>query len=135
MKRLAMLFVAVMTTAVFAQGREFNGSWVLDAAKTGSTQGPPAVTIVLTAKEFKLTISAGERVQTIVLKTDGTETDVDHGDKGKAEWKGDKLVATITSSRGPSSVTFSREGAWLVQEGEGGGRAPAKLYFKKAPAK
>lgn len=134
MKRLAMLFVAVMTTAVFAQGREFSGSWVLDVEKSGSKQGPPVMTIVLTAKEFKVTMGAGERVETIVLKTDGTETEVDHGNKGKAEWKGDKLVATIISSHGPSSVTFSREGAWLVQEGEGG-RGPSKLYFKKAPAK
>ncbi|HEX5217645.1 MAG TPA: hypothetical protein VFV98_19425 [Vicinamibacterales bacterium] len=39
------------------------------------------------------------------------------------------------SSRGSSSVTFSREGAWLVQEGDGGGRGPAKVYFKKAPTK
>ena len=134
MKRWAMLFVAVMTTAVLAQGREFSGSWVLDVEKSGSKQGPPVMTVVLTAKEFKVTMGAGERVETIVLKTDGTETDIDHGNKGKAEWKGDKLVATIISSHGPSSVTFSREGAWLVQEGQSG-RGPAKLYFKKAPAK
>jgi len=30
MKRWAMLFVAVMTTAVFGEGREFSRSWVLD---------------------------------------------------------------------------------------------------------
>jgi hypothetical protein len=46
MKRWAMLFVAVMTTAVLAQGREFSGSWVLDVEKSGSKQGPPVMTVV-----------------------------------------------------------------------------------------
>ncbi|HEX5217646.1 MAG TPA: hypothetical protein VFV98_19430, partial [Vicinamibacterales bacterium] len=46
-----------------------------------------AMTIVLTATEFKVTMGAGERVETIVLKTDGSETEIDHGNKGKAEWK------------------------------------------------
>jgi hypothetical protein len=71
--------------------------------------GPGTMTIVLGANEFKVTMGDGTRAATVAFKLDGTETELEHGNKGKAEWKGDKLEATIISSRGPSSVTFSRE--------------------------
>jgi len=134
MKRLTMLFVAVLAATTFAQGRDFGGTWVLDAEKSSTKQGPGTMTIVLGANEFKVTMGDGTRAATLAFKLDGTETELEHGNKGKAAWKGDKLEATIISSRGPSSVTFSREGAWLVQEGKSS-HGPEKLYFKKAPAK
>ena len=134
MKRLAMFLVAAMTATVMAQGKDLGGSWVLDVEKSGTKAGPPTMTIKQTPKDFTVTMGDGQRSESIAFKLDGTETELSHGGKGKAEWKGDKLVATITSERGAQSVTFSREGAWLVQEGTSS-RGPQKLYFKKAPAK
>ena len=60
MKRWAMAFVAMLTTAVFAQGRDIGGSWVLDAEKSATTMDTPgALTIALTAKEFTITMRPG----------------------------------------------------------------------------
>jgi hypothetical protein len=131
MKRLAMVFTFVLMAATaFAQSKDFAGSWVLDAEKTGTTQGPPSLTIKMTAAEFNVKMGQDE----LIFKLDGTETELPHGGRGKVVWKGNKLDATITSARGPQTVTFSREGAWLVQEGQSS-RGPLKFYFKKAPAK
>ena len=134
MKRLAMLMIIAMTMTVTAQGKDFNGSWVLDVEKSGSKNGPPEMTVTLNAKELAVTAGTGERAQTLRFALDGTETDMGNGRKGKAAWKGDKLVTTLTTSRGPVTVTLWREGVWLVQEAGGGGES-TKLYFKKAPAK
>jgi hypothetical protein len=38
MKRLTMLFVTVLAATTFAQGRDFGGTWVLDAEKSSTTQ-------------------------------------------------------------------------------------------------
>jgi hypothetical protein len=56
MKRLTMLFVAVLAATTFAQGRDFGGTWVLDAEKSSTKQGPGTMTIVLGANEFKVTM-------------------------------------------------------------------------------
>ena len=135
MKRWAMAFVVVLTTAVFAQGRDLGGSWVLDGEKSATTADtPPALSIALTAKEFTITMRPGPKAEALTFRLDGTETEFSRGSRGKAEWKGDTLVATMTNARGATSVSFSREGAWLVQSGDDHGK-PIKLYFKKAVAK
>ena len=95
MERLTMLFVAVLAATTFAQGRDLGGTWLLDAEKSSTKQGPATMTIVLGANEFKVTMGDGTRAATLAFKLDGTETELEHGNKGKAEWKGDKLEATI----------------------------------------
>ena len=131
MQRLTILCVALLTASALAQEKDFSGSWVLDAEKSGTNSGPPAMVIKMTAQEFIVTMGEAPKTQTVTFKLDGTETAFEHG-RSKAEWNGSRLVATIISERGPSSVFFSREGAWLVQERESP-RGPVKLYFKKAP--
>ena len=39
------------------------------------------------------------------------------------------------ADHGTETVTFSRDGAWLVMEGTSKEHGPMKFYFKKAPAK
>ena len=138
MKRLVMLFAmlaAVAATApVWAQSKDLAGSWVLDAEKTGSSEGPKMVVITLTATEFTARMGS-ETAPAMAFKLDGTETALKDGGKTKAAWRGDKLDATLTNERGPETVTLSRDGAWLVVESTRGQRGPMKLYFKKAPSK
>jgi hypothetical protein len=103
--------------------------------KSGKKEGPPAVAITLTASEFTARIGP-ETALAITLKLDGTETSMPRGGKGKAVWEGNKIAATLTSPSGSSdTVRFSRDGAWLVMEGESKEHGPMKFYFKKAPAK
>jgi VCBS repeat-containing protein len=137
MKRLALVFAMLMMSAVFVQGQakpQLSGKWAFDAEKSGTKNGPPLMTIEQTDKDFRVTMGDGTRTETVAFKLDGTETELSHGGKGRVAWKGTKLEATIISERGPSSVLFSREGEWLVQEGTSA-RGAMKLYFKKAPAK
>jgi hypothetical protein len=130
MKRLVMLFVGVMTSAVLAQGKDLGGSWVLDAEKSGGARGPAAITLTVSEKEFVVKAGAEETH----FKLDGTASDLGHGGRGKAAWKGDKMEVTIMMEKGDQTLTFAREGAWLVQEGTNA-RGAVKVYFKKAPAK
>jgi hypothetical protein len=74
----------------------------------------------------------------MTFKLDGTEGIVKNGEtiraRTKAAWKGNKLEATlIPEGRNPETVTFSRDGAWLVVEAPTTEKGPMKLYFKKAP--
>jgi len=127
-----MLFVFAMSMTALAQSKDFAGSWVLDPEKSGTTQGPPAVIIKMTPAEFRLKLGSDD--QEVLFKLDGSETEQPNGNRSKAVWKGSKLEATLTMSRGAQSITFSREGAWLVLERESS-RGPSKLYLKKAPPK
>ena len=133
---LAMIIaVAAAATPAFAQSRDLAGSWVLDAEKSGTKDGPPMVVLTLTAKEFTARLG-GETARLMTFKLDGTETTLaDGAGKTKAEWKGNKLDATVTIETGPQTATFSRDGVWLVMEGNSPQRGQVKLYYRKAPAK
>lgn len=136
MKRFTVLvlMLAGVLTAVpmLAQSKDLAGSWALDVEKSGSNDGPPVVVITQTEREFTARLgSATARLMT--FKLDGTESVVSDGFKGKAEWKGSKLDATIVTPGGPETITLSREGTWMVIEVKSE-KGPLKLYFKKTPA-
>jgi len=139
MKRLIIpivMFATVLAAATpaFAQSKDFAGSWVLDAEKSGSKDGPPMIIVTMTANEFTARLGSND-ARLMTFKLDGTEMALAEGVKTKAVWKGSKLAATVESDRGPETVTISRDGAWLVMEGGSKDHGPMKLYFKKAPAK
>ena len=139
---ITVLFAVAMTSATFAQGRNLAGEWTLDAAKSGQPAsaregGPPKMFIKQTAKE--IAIGMGREDNIVTFNLDGTEAAQKMG-TSKMEWKGDKFLATVTSARGGGpgngmTLTFYREGAWLVVESpahSGGG--VDKLYYAKATA-
>ena len=148
MKKLAVILtVAVaMSVSALAQGRNLAGAWTFDAAKTGAiagapagSAGPPKVFIKQTAKE--ISIGMGREDNIVTFNLDGSETPQKQG-TSKMEWKGDKFVATVISAHGGgenggNSITFYREGAWLVvEEPPHGGTVLTKMYYAKAaPAK
>ena len=140
MKRLMIPIVmlsAVLAavTPAFAQSKDFAGSWVFDAEKSGSKDGPPMIVVTLTDKELTARLGS-ETARLMTFRLDGTEMTTAEGAKTTAVWKGSKLAATVVMpDRSPETVTMSREGAWLVMEGTSHDHGPMKLYFKKAPAK
>ena len=139
MKRLIVpivMFATVLAAATpaFAQSKDFAGSWVLDAEKSGSKEGPPMIILTLTDKEFTARMG-NEKARLMTFNLDGSETTLAEGVKTKVAWKGSKLAATVVTERGPETLTISRDGAWLVMEGAHPEHGPMKLYFKKAPAK
>jgi hypothetical protein len=134
---IAMLIgVVTIATPAFAQSKDLAGSWVLDAEKSATKDGPPKIVLTLTDKEFTAKFG-GDTARLMTFKLDGTETAMAEGAaKTKAVWKGNKLEATVTMpDREPESVTFSRDGLWLMVEVSSHGPGPTKLYFKKDPAK
>ena len=139
MKRLILPIVMLATvlaaaTSAFAQSKDFAGSWVLDAEKSGSKDGPPMIVVTMTDNQFTARLGSND-ARLMTFKLDGTEMTLAEGVKTKAVWKGNKLSATVESDRGPETITISRDGAWLVMEGAHPEHGPMKLYFKKAPAK
>lgn len=141
MKRLmtsiaVFVAVAAAATPAFGQSKDLAGSWVLDAEKSATKDGPPKIVLTLTDKEFTARLG-GDTARLMTFKLDGTETTMAEGSaKTSAMWKGNKLEATVTVvERGPETVTFSRDGIWLAVEVKSEGPGPKKLYFKKEPAK
>lgn len=140
MKKLFVLFVGfaaflTATTTMYAQSRDLAGSWVLDVEKSGKKEGPPAIDITLTAAEFIAKVGS-EKAPSLTFKLDGTETPAEMGAKTKAAWNGNKLDATLISRDGNAeTITFSREGAWLVMEVRSKEDGPLKFYLKKAAGK
>ncbi len=132
---IAMIAMASAGSAtVLAQSKDLSGSWVLDAEKSGHKDGPSTVVLTLTDKE--LTGRVGASTTTFVFKLDGTETAQKDGAKTSAAWKGNKLEATVISAQGAhETITFSREGAWLVMEGMNPEKGAMKFYFKKDTGK
>ena len=139
---LAALFAVAMTATTFAQGRTIAGTWQLDVAKTGPAAaqagaragGPPKMFIKQTTKD--ISIGMGTEANAVTFNLDGSEAEQKMG-KSKMEWKGNKLIATVTSTRDGKamsmSLTFYRDGAWLVVENpahDGGG--VEKMYYAKA---
>lgn len=138
MKRMAQ-FVLVwlaLTTAAFAQGRDFSGTWALDTEKTGAAQGPPSLTVAMTKTELSLTMGA-KTAQTVTFKLDGSEVSTTQDSTSHVVWRGDVLDIVTKSTdklKGApvsSTLSFSRSGAWLVMEGQTP-KGTMKLYFKKA---
>src|SRR5689334_3586897 len=112
MKRLMIPIVMFATilaavTPAFAQSRDFAGSWVLDADKSGSKEGPPMIVVTMTDKEFSARMGS-DTARLMTFKLDGTETTLPEGVKTKAAWNGNKLAATVVSERGPETVTIFR---------------------------
>lgn len=141
MKKFLVVFVGVAalltaTTTTFAQSKDLSGSWVLDVEKSGKKEGPQAISITLTASEFIAKLGP-ETSPAVTFKLDGTETTMPKGGgKARAKWEGSKVAATIVLSDGSAeTVRFSRDGAWLVMEGQSPEHGPMKLYFKKAATK
>jgi hypothetical protein len=129
---ILLIAAGLMAGPVSAQSKDVAGSWTLDAAKTGSKEGPPMVVITLAEKEFTARLgSATARLMT--FRTDGTETDVSQGVRGKALWKGSRLEATLITPRGPETVTFWREGEWLAVEASTE-KGPMKFFFGRTPS-
>src|SRR5262245_4311181 len=138
-----MLFVSALavtvTTVVVAQTRDLAGTWLIDPEKSAETSGkapgPPMMVITLTEKEFTARMGS-DTAATMTFKLDGTETALKGGARTKAAWKGQKLEATVISENGvPETITFSRDGAWMVMEGMMPKHGPVKFFFKRAPAK
>jgi hypothetical protein len=138
MKRLMTLCVGValvLTSALAAQvpSKDLAGSWAFDVEKSKPKDGPALVVITLSDKDFTTRFgSATARV--MPFKLDGTETAVGENYKTKAVWKGSKLEATVASPTYTETITFFREGEYLVMEGSSREHGPLKFYFKKAPA-
>jgi hypothetical protein len=128
----AVVFTA---TAVFAQSKDFSGTWVLDKSKDANAHGPAAIKITMTAKTISLEPVDDKEgsAKALVFNLDGTETDMPMGGKGKAEWKGAKLVTTISGPRG-DSMSWSREGDVLVHEMTTP-KGLQKTYFKRQAPK
>ena len=133
---LAVIAIACAGSATaLAQSKDLGGTWVLDAEKSGRKDGPPTVILTLTEKEFTGRIGAAT-APAFVFKLDGTETTQKDGAKTSAAWKGSKIAATVTSAQGArETITFSRDGAWLVMEGTNPERGTMKFFFKKDPGK
>jgi hypothetical protein len=140
MKRLFVLFVvfvAVLSARAtsFAQSKDLSGSWALDVEKSGTKDGPPMIGITLTAAEFVAKVGS-EKATAVTFKLDGMETPMEKGGKTKAAWNGNKLDATLISRDGNAeTITFSRDGAWLVMEVPSKERGRMKFYFKKTAGK
>jgi hypothetical protein len=135
MKRQSVLVAAVLvlfSSLLFAQGRDFGGTWVLDKEKSKTGDGIPQFTVAMTDNTLTMTPPSTSKAPPLVFALDGKETTA-MGQTLKAAWKGDKLETTLTHPKGSTTITWSREGAFLVHEGNmGRDDAPAKIYYKKA---
>lgn len=130
---IAFVYSGAATT--LAQSKDLSGSWVLDVEKSGRSDGPKSVILTLTEKELTGRVGAAT-APAFVFKLDGTETSQKDGTKTSAAWKGNKLQATVTSTEGArETITFSRDGAWLVMEGTNPEKGVMKFFFKKDPGK
>ena len=131
MKRHTLLCAAVLTllsSVIAAQSRDFNGTWIMDKERSTGDEGPPQFTVVMTATTLTMTPPETAKMPPLVFTLDGKET-LRGGLMFKAEWKNDKLETTI----GGTTITWSREGAFLVHEGPmKPGDKPSKIYYKKA---
>jgi len=121
-KVIAVLFTVAMSATTFAQGRDLAGTWVLDPAKTGPIQGAPAgaaaggpVKMFVKQTASEISVAMGSETNVVAFNIDGTEKEQKIG-TSKMEWKGNKMLATVSSQRNTMTLTFYRDGAWLVVE-------------------
>lgn len=139
MKRLILPLITAAVCAIAApasaQSKDLAGSWTLDVEKSSSKDGPPVLVITLTDTEFTARVGDA-KAPAMTFKLDGSETAIKDGGKTKAAWQGNKLLATVISPHGAAeTITFSRDGDWLVMEGVKPKHGPMKLYFKKTASK
>jgi hypothetical protein len=152
--------IVMMATSVFAQAPDFSGTWTVDAEKTaamapagaaaggggggggrgGGRGGGGPVTLKQDAKVLTITRTMGENQVVTTYNLDGSPSkNAGRGAGGATEvsstakWDGAKLV--VTSDNG-QTVTYSMDGAWLVQTttrpGQDGGPArTTAVYYKK----
>ena len=143
----AALFIVA---AVSAQGKNFNGKWTLDTAKSGPPPGilesaRPAsdFTIKVDDKNFTVTTTREGADTVMVYKLDGSDSkNIPAGRAARPtvynfKWDGDKAVITATRDAGDERTEYSLEGDTLVRDtvrpGEKGA-APTRTrtYFKRA---
>ena len=162
MRRVATILgtaaVVMLATSVFAQTPNFAGKWSRDTEKTAAMApaGAPAgggggrggggggaadITITQDAKTLVITRMQGENEVKTTYNLDGSPSKNQAMGRGgqtevtsTAKWDGAKLV--ITSDNG-QSVTYSMDGAWLVQSStrpgrDGGAAITTAVYWKKA---
>lgn len=161
MRRVAAILgtaaVVLMTASVFAQAPNFAGKWTRDAEKTAAAapagaqggggggraggMGGGDITITQDAKTLVISRMMGENTMTTTYNLDGSPSkNMAMGRGGQTEitstakWDGAKLV--VTSDNG-QSITFSMDGAWLVQSTtrpgrDGGAAITTATYYKKA---
>lgn len=162
MRRVATMLgtaaIVMMAASVFAQAPDFSGSWTVDAEKTaamapagapaggggrgggGGRAGGPAV-FKQDAKTLTITRTMGENQIVTTYNLDGSPSKNQAMGRGgqtevtsTAKWDGAKLV--VTSDNG-QTITYSMDGAWLVQSTtrpgrEGGAAITTVVYYKKA---
>ena len=160
MRRVATILrtaaVVMLATSVFAQTPNFAGKWTRDAEKTAAMApaGAPAgggggrggggagdITITQDAKTLVISRMVQEAEVKQTYNLDGSPSKNQAMGRGgqtevtsTAKWDGAKLV--ITSDNG-QSVTYSMDGAWLVQSStrpgrDGGAAITTAVYWKKA---
>jgi hypothetical protein len=149
--------VVLMATSVYAQTPNFAGKWTPDAEKTTAMNanaggggggrgggrggmGGGEVTIAQDAKTLTVTRTTQAGEMKLTYNLDGSPSkNMAMGRGGQTEvtstakWDGAKLV--ITSDNG-QSITYTMDGAWLVQSttspGRGGGDPVTRsTYYKK----
>jgi hypothetical protein len=139
MKRLivsmTVIAIALSGATALAQSKDLAGTWLLDVEKSGRKDGPQTIVLTLTEKEFTGRVG-GPTAPPFTFKLDGTESTMKDGAKTRAAWKANKLEATVISAQGAAeTITFSRDGAWLVMEGKSPEHGVMKFFFKKDPGK
>lgn len=146
--------VVLMAASVYAQAPDFSGTWTLDAEKTaaanpnagggrgggmGGGRGAAPMVLKQDAKTLTITRTMGENQVVTTYNLDGSPSKNQGMGRGggeitsTAKWDGAKLV--VTNSNG-GTVTYSMDGAWLVQStvnpGREGGPATTRVaYYKK----
>jgi hypothetical protein len=165
MKRAIFVAVALaafvaLPAASWAQAKpDFSGSWTMDATKSdpaparggggagggggrGGGRGggggvPMAMTIKQTAATLTMDYTAGQAIQTLTYKLDGTESTNTIGPgeaKSKAAWDGAKLTITTTQDFNGNTVeskdVYSMDGANLVRENTRGTMTRKIVYTK-----
>jgi hypothetical protein len=161
MRRVATILgtaaVVMLATSVFAQTPNFAGKWTRDAEKTAAANpnapagggggrgggGAGDITITQDAKTLVISRMVQEMEMKQTYNLDGSpskNTGMGRGGAAGAEmtstakWDGAKLVITTDNGQ---TVTYSLDGAWLVQATtrpgrEGGAATTTTVYFKKA---
>ena len=163
MRRVATILgtaaVVMLATSVFAQAPNFAGKWTRDAEKTtamapagaaagggggrGGGGGGGDITITQDAKTLVISRMVQEMEMKTTYNLDGSPSkNVGMGRGGAAgteqsstaKWDGAKLVITVDNGQ---TITYSLDGAWLVQSTtragrDGGPAVTTTTYYKKA---
>ena len=131
-KLSVIIVVWLIASPAVAQIRDLSGTWVMDAEKSGTKEGPPVVILTQTEKEVTLR-AGGEKGRLVTYTLDGVEREFSPGVKTKAAWKAGKLETTMTTvERGVEQIVLSRDGIWLVAEVMHPELGLKKWYFKRS---